>query len=112
MLLCCAKCHKPQRFQRFTPSHLTGFTGFSQQLWKFVWIRDSGANGYSLARSLSRKTNLSPDQTSSTAQTFTSTIPSESPMSRTMFSVRSIATPEDFFGHEIQSMPAGDNFAE
>jgi hypothetical protein len=56
-------------------------------------------------RSRSRRTNLSADQVASTAQTFTSTSPSSNPTVRTMFSVRSLATPEVFFGQEIQSMP-------
>ena len=64
-----------------------------------------------LGRSFRRKTNFSPDQTSSTAQTFTSTIPWAKPMARTTSSVRSLATPELFFGHEIQSIPAGVSFS-
>src|SRR5207253_9035641 len=77
-----------------------------------MWIEETERRLHFFGRSFSRKTNLSPDQTSSTAQTFISTIPLASPMSRTTFSFRSVATREDFFGHEIQSMPAGDNFAE
>src|SRR5215813_3379403 len=58
-------------------------------------------------RSLRRRTNFNPDQTSVTAQTFTSTSPAARPVSRTMFSVRSVGTPELFLGQLIQSMPAG-----
>src|SRR6476619_6879768 len=110
MLLHCAKCRKVSRFQRFTSSVPIRFTGFSQQLWKSLQMR-VGKEDYFFGRSFSRKTNLSPDQTSSTAQTLTSTIPFAIPISRTTFSVKSVATPDAFFGHEIQSMPAGDNFA-
>src|SRR5215469_6697554 len=42
-----------------------------------------------------------------TAQTFTSTRPAARPISRTIFSVRSVGTPELFFGQLIQSIPAG-----
>src|SRR5258708_16046802 len=57
-------------------------------------------------------TNFSPDQTSLTAQTFTSTKPASRPISRIIFSERSVATPEDFFGHEIHNIPEGArNFA-
>lgn len=52
-------------------------------------------------------TNFNPDQTSVTAQTFTSTSPVPSPRSRTTLSVRSVVTPELFFGQQIQSIPAG-----
>src|SRR5438309_349054 len=107
MLLRCAKCRKLPRFQRFTAPASNRFTGFSQQLWKSLRIREC-QGGYFFGRSFSRKTNLSPDQTSSTAHTFTSTIPFARPMSRTTFSFRSVATPEAFFGQEIQSMPEGD----
>src|SRR6266481_7810736 len=58
-------------------------------------------------RFLTGITNFSPDQTSVTAQTFTSTRPTSSPLWRTTSPVRSVATPEAFFGHEIHSMPAG-----
>src|SRR5437763_441180 len=49
--------------------------------------------------------SFNPDQVSFTAQTFTSTNPSGNPTSRMVSSVMSVATPEDFFGHEIQSVP-------
>src|SRR6185369_12143183 len=65
----------------------------------------------SRGRSCKRNTNLSPDQTSSTAQTLTSTKPSDKPSSRTTLSVRSVFTPDAFFGQETQSMPSGFNFA-
>src|SRR5205085_1014740 len=58
-------------------------------------------------RSFTRRTNLSPDHTSSTAATFTSTRPCPSPIARITSSVRSVATPDDFLGHEIHNMPAG-----
>jgi hypothetical protein len=53
----------------------------------------------------SRRTSLSPDQTSSTAQTLTSTQPSGKACARTPSSVRSVDTPEDRFGQAIQSAP-------
>src|ERR1700694_1315402 len=56
-------------------------------------------------RSLSRRTNLSPDQVASTAHTFTSTSPSSRPIARITFSVRSVGAQALCFGHEIQSMP-------
>ena len=56
-------------------------------------------------RSLSRYTNFRPDQTSSMAQIFTSTRPAAKPMSRTIFSLTSVCTPEVFFGQEIQIIP-------
>ena len=58
-------------------------------------------------RSLTGITNFNPDHTSVTAQTLMSTSPASSPLWRTKFSSRSEATPELFFGQEIQSMPAG-----
>jgi hypothetical protein len=63
-------------------------------------------------RSLTRITNLSPDQTSFTAQTFTSTSPAAKPISRTLFSSTSVATPEVFLGQETQSMPAGESLLD
>jgi len=64
-------------------------------------------------RSLTRRTNFNPDQISVTAQTFTSTKPAASPISRTRFSSRSDATPELFFGQLTHSIPAGcSNFAK
>jgi len=65
----------------------------------------------SRGRSCKRNINLSPDQTSSTAQTLTSTRPSDNPSSRTTLSVRSVFTPDAFFGHETQSIPSGFSFA-
>src|SRR3954464_7829474 len=58
-------------------------------------------------RSLRRRTNLSPDQVSSTAHTFTSTRPAASPTWRTTSSVRSVATPDVFFGHDTHNVPLG-----
>jgi hypothetical protein len=60
-----------------------------------------------LGRLFTGITNLSPDQTSLTAHTFTSTNPMASPVSRTTFPVRSVATPDACFGHEIHNIPAG-----
>ena len=51
--------------------------------------------------SFSRNTNLSPDHTSSTAQTFTSTSPFFNPISRAMFSFTSVLIPEAPLGQEI-----------
>src|SRR5262245_37384390 len=45
-------------------------------------------------RSFRRYTNFNPDQVSSIAQTFTSTMPAARPILRTMSSVRSVGTPE------------------
>jgi hypothetical protein len=45
-----------------------------------------------------------------TAQTFTSTSPAARPISRTMFSLRSVEMPEVFLGQLIQSTPAGARF--
>src|SRR5262249_28565926 len=56
--------------------------------------------------SFNRNTNFNPDQVSSTAQTFTSTSLALRPISRTMFSSKSVGTPAAFFGQEIQSMPS------
>jgi hypothetical protein len=58
-------------------------------------------------RSFNRRTNFNPDQILVTAQTFTSTNPPARPISRTIFSSRSLETPELFFGQLIQSIPAG-----
>jgi PD-(D/E)XK endonuclease len=96
-------------------------SGFSQQSHSFAEGAMSGASrnprpgeawtGCPLTgrqrRSFRRRTNFKPDQTSVTAQTLTSTRPAASPMSRTIFSVRSDDTPEVFFGHETQRVPAG-----
>src|SRR5208282_4571722 len=62
---------------------------------------------YFFGRFLTGITNFNPDQTSVTAQTFTSTRPASSPRWRITSSVRSVGTPELFLGHEIHSMPAG-----
>src|SRR5437588_11234802 len=61
-------------------------------------------------RSFNRYTNFSPDQTSSTAQTFTSTNPFLNPISRTTFSFKSVFTLEAPLGQEIQSVPASSRF--
>src|SRR4051812_45291087 len=60
-------------------------------------------------RSLTRRTNLRPDQVSSTAHTFTSTSPAASPTRLTTSSVRSVATPDAFLGHDPHSMPSGSS---
>src|ERR1700739_3581751 len=52
-------------------------------------------------------TNFSPDQVSSMAQTLMSTRPSGNARSRTTTSLRSVATPEAFFGQDTQIMPSG-----
>src|SRR5712664_786384 len=52
-------------------------------------------------------TNFNPDQVSSMAQTFISTRPSGNAVSRRTFSVRSVATPDAFFGHDTQIIPSG-----
>src|ERR1051326_4548973 len=51
--------------------------------------------------------NFKPDQMSSTAQTLISTSPCGRAMPRITSSVMSVATPELFFGHEIQITPLG-----
>src|ERR1700730_5150001 len=68
------------------------------------------ARDFKCARSLSRKTNLSPDHTSSTAQILTSTNPAASPIALTVFSERSVVTPELFFGHDTQIIPVALSF--
>src|SRR6266568_2777569 len=60
-------------------------------------------------RSLFLMTSFSPDHVSVTAQTLTSTNPSGSATARIESSVTSVATPDDFFGHEIQTKPAGSS---
>src|SRR5687767_12519361 len=60
-------------------------------------------------RSAKRYTNFNPDHVSSTAQIFTSTRPFFNPISRTMFSVRSVGTPDAFLGQLIHSVPFGFN---
>src|SRR5882757_9770868 len=47
-------------------------------------------------------TSFSPDHTSSTAQTLTSTSPIGSAMARTVSSVMSVGTFDNFFGHDTQ----------
>src|SRR5207245_4248411 len=63
--------------------------------------------GRFVQRSFTRRTNLSPDHTSSTAATFTATRPCASPIARITSSVRSVATPHARLGHELHNMPAG-----
>src|SRR6185312_14361228 len=58
-------------------------------------------------RSSFRITSLRPDQTSLTAQTFTSTNPSGSATSLTVSSVMSVATFDAFFGQETQTAASG-----
>src|SRR5207245_5167701 len=75
---------------------------------QLLFLGELGEGGRHLTRrSLIRRTNLSPDHTSSTAATFTSTRPCASPITRITSSVRSVATPDTFFGHELHSLPAG-----
>src|SRR6266496_3582177 len=50
--------------------------------------------------------NFRPDQISSIAQIFVSTIPASSPIACTLANDRSVFTPELFFGQAIQSIPA------
>src|SRR5688500_9558458 len=52
-----------------------------------------------------RITIFKPDHTSLTAATFTSTSPTGNSTSRITSSVMSVATWDDFFGHEIQMVP-------
>jgi hypothetical protein len=68
-----------------------------------------GISVYALTglRSFTLLTNFRPDQTSVTAHTLTSTSPAARPIARTSFSVRSVATPELFFGQHAHSIPAG-----
>ena len=54
-----------------------------------------------------RQTNLSADQVPSTAQTLLSTSPVERTVFRMAWSLRSVASPEDFFGQAIQRPPDG-----
>jgi len=68
--------------------------------------RNLATGNLAYARALTGTTNFNPDHTSSTAHTFTSTNPDFNPKSRMLVSSRSVATPEDFFGHEIQIMPS------
>jgi hypothetical protein len=56
-------------------------------------------------------TSFSPDQTSLTAQTFTSTKPRGSASLRMVSSTMSVGTLEDFFGQETQTDAAGFSFA-
>lgn len=56
-------------------------------------------------RSLFLQTNFNADQISSTAQTFTSNIPSLKPISLTVFSFTYIMTFDKIFGREIQNDP-------
>src|SRR6476619_1587732 len=63
--------------------------------------------GAGLARWSRGMTSFKADHVSSMAQTLMSTSPSDSAVSRTTFSVTSVATPEDFFGHDTHTMPPG-----
>ncbi len=56
-----------------------------------------------------RRMNRSPLQVASIAQTLLSTSPEARPMPRTRSSVKSVATPDAFFGHAIQSPPPTAN---
>src|SRR5260370_10280934 len=71
----------------------------------------AAAPGKFLGRAFSRITNFSPDHVSSIAQTFTSTSPKPSPVSRTRFSFRSVGLPEAFLGQAIHNMPAEASLA-
>src|SRR2546430_3087948 len=55
--------------------------------------------------------NFNPDHGSSTAQTLMSTNPSGKAISRITSSVTSVEIPEDFFGHETQTVPVLAIFA-
>ncbi len=55
--------------------------------------------------------NFSPDQTGSTAQTFTSTRPSGRKISRKTSSVSVVGRFDAFYGQETHSMPSGFNLA-
>jgi hypothetical protein len=72
---------------------------FSMSLRRF-----SISSGY---RSSLRTTSFKPDHTSSTAHTFTSTNPSGSATSRTVSSVISVGTFDDFFGHDTHTTASG-----
>src|SRR5271155_451017 len=54
--------------------------------------------------------NFNPDHIPFTAQTFMSTRPVGRTIPRIKFSVRSLATPEDFLGHEIHTTASGAIF--
>ena len=71
---------------------------------------DNFVNHFLPGRSLRRYTNFNPDHVSSTAQIFTSTRPASSPILCTFANVRSVATPELFFGHAIQIIPFDTSF--
>ena len=79
---------------------MAGKLGWERQNVKYFVIQSD-------RRFLSRRTSLSPDHTSSTAATFTSTRPVGRAIARTTSSVMSVATPDDFLGHEIHRAPAG-----
>ncbi|WP_327006182.1 cadherin-like domain-containing protein [Dactylosporangium sp. NBC_01737] len=64
-------------------------------------------SGHRPGRSPTRITCFSPDHTSSIAQTLTSTRPCARANSRTPFSSRSVAMPEERFGQATHSAPAG-----
>jgi hypothetical protein len=85
----------------------------SSSRFSFLIEHDLSENRFTLFRimhwglSSRRITNFSPDQVASMAQTLTSTRPSGNAMSLTTTSVRSLFTPDAFFGQEIQIMPSG-----
>src|SRR5579863_2620621 len=68
------------------------------------WRATRGAAGYRWSFGI---TNFRPDQVSSIAHTLISTRPSGSAASRTTTSLKSLSTPDDFFGHDTQIMPPG-----
>src|SRR5262249_7852728 len=111
MLLCCANRRKLLRNFRLRAATRRCPHVIHRGCGTSVEPVIAGKLTYFLGRSFKRKTNFSPDHTSSMAQTFTSTIPFARPISRTIFSLRSLGTPEVFFGHDTQSIPAGVSFA-
>ena len=74
-----------------------------------MWSRASRPQPHNhlVTRSFTRITNFSPDQTSFTAQTFTSTSPAGRPILITSFSPKSVTMPEAFLGQLTHSIPAG-----
>ncbi len=62
-------------------------------------------------RFVGRTINFNPDHVSSIAHTLTSTNPSGSAAARTTSSVTSVATPEDFFGQDTQTIPVSATFS-
>src|ERR1700721_251798 len=87
------------------------FTGGETYRFRRWWMACFLSHNHHL-RSFKRRMNFNPDQMSVIAHTFTSTRPTARPVSRTIFSVTLVATPELFFGQLTQNIPAGEsNFA-